>query len=552
MKMKKTVTKRVFSLGLVMAVMAQTTLLGGTVVQAGVNEGVDVTALSSQSIVRGVQNGATKLDMQLYGRYDSHAVSAVGGSLEIVEYNSKNGYAYAVSGVKGTLIAVSVEGPDDVSKLKEFKGEEYNVKNMVEGSTLENSDFVYGDMTSVAISPDGNKLAVAVQHEAYDKAGAIVVFSCKADGSISDPKVYKAGVQPDMVTFADNNTVLSADEGEPRNGYGAGTVDPEGSVTILNLDSEKSKQVGFGDYIAEDLIAKNVLVSTVDGKAIAPKKDLEPEYMAVSKDGSKAYVVLQEANAVAILDIKKAKFKGVYSVGYEDFSRVPVDIVNDGTYSPAVYDNLVGARMPDGIVCYEKGGKTYLGIANEGDSRVWGDYSNEIKTQAFTGADITVLNSSLTMGTPEGKTVMFGGRGFTMLEVTGSGLKEVYDSGAEFESVTADAFPSNFNCSNTSVLADSCSAKKGPEPENLTISQIGGRTFAFIAIERTGGIMAYDITIPKHSKNVNYINSRDFSSDIKGDVSPEGICTAIIDGKPVVLAAHEVSGTLSTYVLKKH
>lgn len=59
---------------------------------------------------------------------------------------------------------------------------------------------------------------------------------------------------------------------------------------------------------------------------------------------------------------------------------------------------------------------------------------------------------------------MFGGRSFTAFEVTDQGLTEVYDSGNDFESITAEAFPDYFNCSNDDNEVDSRSGKKGPEP----------------------------------------------------------------------------------------
>lgn len=537
--------KRVLSFGLLLAMMAQGTLSGSIGVKA--DHGTDIT----KTRIKGTQNDATTLDMQLYARYNSNVVSEDGGSLEIVEYNSWNGYAYAVSGVKGTLAAVHVNGPDETADIADMQATEYNIKEKISELQLDDSDFIYGDMTSVAVSPDGTKLAVAIQHKEYDKAGAIAIFTCDEDGSLREPKLYKAGIQPDMVAFADEETVLSADEGEPRLGYEEGTQDPEGSVTILDLNKEESVQTGFSRFNAEELAAQNVLIGCADGQMLSPAKDLEPEYISVSQDGSKAYVALQEANAVAVLDVEKKTFTGIYSVGFEDFSSIPVDLVNDGKYQPAVYENLIGARMPDGITSYERAGKTYLAIANEGDSREWGDYCNETKTNEVTGSKLTVLDSSKEKGIPEGKSVLFGGRGFTILEVTDSGLKEVYDSGADFESTAAEVYPSYFNCSNNDTKAESRSAKKGPEPENITISEIDGRVYAFIALERIGGIMAYDITEPEYSMEVNYINSRDFSSDIKGDVSPEGICTAVINNRPVVLAANEVSGTLAAYELTK-
>lgn len=85
--------------------------------------------------------------------------------------------------------------------MTELTGNKLDVKKLVEGANgIEG--FVYGDTTSVAISPDGTKVAASIQHSDYDKAGVVTVFDCNSDGSISNPKFYATGVQPDMVTFA--------------------------------------------------------------------------------------------------------------------------------------------------------------------------------------------------------------------------------------------------------------------------------------------------------------------------------------------------------------
>ena len=520
---------------------------------------------ASDEKVSGFNNGKT-LDLELFARYNSEAKNKDGGSLEIVEYNSKNGYAYAVSGLKGQIIAVKIAGAAKGDTVTKLDGTEYDVKTMVSSNT----DFAYGDITSVAISPDGTKLAAAVQHENYATLGEVAIFTCKADGSLTDAKFVQTGVQPDMVTFANNNTILTADEGEPRNGYGdtIESVDPKGSVSIIDVSTLSSVHVGFENYTEQELINKNIILG-VTGSAIttpiAPQYDLEPEYIAVSSDGTTAYVSLQEANAIAVLDIEKKEFTGIYSVGYEDFSIVPIDVdKNDEKYAANTYTNLVGARMPDGIALYENDGKTYLVTANEGDSREWGNYKNDSsvkKLTTTTGASITldkkitVLDSEKNVGIPEGKTALFGGRGFSVFEVTPDGLTLRYDSGSEFESITASCLPNNFNCSNDDTKIDSRSSKKGPEPENVTVGTVNGKTYAFIAIERIGGIMVYNITDPSNTQYVNYINSRDFTDDIQGDVSPEGLCfvDAGPNGKlsnPILLAACEVSGTLAAYELK--
>jgi DNA-binding beta-propeller fold protein YncE len=51
-----------------------------------------------------------------------------------------------------------------------------------------------------------------------------------------------------------------------------------------------------------------------------PSTDFEPEYLAISSDGTKAMVTLQEANAVAVLDIASATFTSVAPLGKKNFS----------------------------------------------------------------------------------------------------------------------------------------------------------------------------------------------------------------------------------------
>ena len=161
----------------------------------------------------------TSLQMELAGRYNSGAMSEEGGSLEIVQFNARNGFAYAVSGLKGTLIAIDLNGGMDGEKVTALGGTEYDVKSMVRS---------YGDMTSVAISPDGTHLAVAIQAVDYTQTGVVAIFSCGKGGSLELLETVNVGVQPDMVTFTpEGSKILTANEGEPRMGYSAvGAVEP--------------------------------------------------------------------------------------------------------------------------------------------------------------------------------------------------------------------------------------------------------------------------------------------------------------------------------------
>ena len=500
--------------------------------------------------VNGYYDATGSLQLELAGRYNSGAMNADGGSLEIVEYNPVNGFAYAVSGVKGKLIAVDLNSKLDGDTVVALTGMEYDVKSLVEG-------FAYGDMTSVAISPDGTKLAVAIQAEGYADKGVVALFACNADGSLTLLSTAAVGVQPDMVTFADNATILTADEGEPREGT-SGT-DPKGSVTIVTIGADDvltANTVYFDSFDAQRdvLTAAGVLVQ----KNTNPSTDFEPEYIAVS--GNTAYISLQEANAIAVLDIASGEFTGVYPLGFQDYSVVKADLQKNDTIALSSYENVYGIKMPDGIAVTTIGGKTYLLTANEGDSRAdWDGLDNEYESKTSPTGGVTLdskvvwFNASLWDGLDQSKAYVFGGRSFSIYEVTDAGLNLVYDSGSGFEEITAEQLPAYFNASNDKTSLDNRSGKKGPEPESVVTGMVDGRTYAFIALERISGVMVYDITDPANAEFVNYINSREFDTAIQGDVSPEGLCFvpagASRTGNALLLAACEVSGTLAVYEL---
>ena len=514
----------------------------------------------------GEENGNASLDLTQEARYDAGMTNADGGVMEIVDYNTVTGWAYAVNGQTGNLTAIAVKDMADSENVDLLDGNDIDVKSIVEANC---EGFTYGDMTSVAVSADGTKLAAAVQAEGYADNGRVAVFTCNADGTLTFEQAYETGVQPDMVTFTpDDSRILTANEGEPREGYADGAVDPAGSVTVITVADGTAVNVDFTAYDSNEERQKLIDAGIVMKKDTIPSEDLEPEYIAAGNDT--AYVTLQEANAIAVIDLDSLKVTGIYSAGYEDYSTTAVDIdKKDEAYNPAVYESLRGIRMPDGVALYSVDGVDYIVTANEGDSREWGDYLNEDERDFGDGqtsptGKITAENSGLTGkvvffdssdydGLDSGLDYVFGGRSFTVFRADESGLTEIYDSGSDFEAKTAEYIPENFNCSNDDKSLDDRSGKKGPESESITVGTVGERTYAFIGLERVGGVMVYDITDPAETVYVNYINSRDFSEDIAGDDSPEGLCfipaADSADGNAYLLAACEVSGTVAAYEL---
>ena len=123
---------------------------------------------------------------------------------------------------------------------------------------------------------------------------------------------------------------------------------------------------------------------------------------------------------------------------------------------------------------------------------------------------------------------------------------------------------------NDNAVMDDRSGKKGPEAESVTFGEADGRTLAFIALERTGGIMEYDVTDPYAPAFLSYTNTRDFTSTVEGseiyedgeldkwvtggDVAPEGLAFISREespsGLPLLLVASEVSGTVAAFIVE--
>lgn len=464
-----------------------------------------------------------------------------GGVAEIVKYNKYNQTMYLVSGKTQSVHIVNLNNVNSNSNT---------TLEATKTVTLESIGINdAGDITSVDVSPDGKEIAIAIQHKDYDKNGYIARFD--ANGQLIN--IHEAGIQPDMITYSpDGSLILTANEGEPRQGYEAGTVDPKGSITALDTNTNQSYDIDFTAFDSAEsraaLVADNVIIK----KDTAPSVDFEPEYITISNDSLTAYVTLQEANSIATIDLTTKQVTRVDSLGFKDYSSGDnkVDLYKkDDAINITNTDEFLGIYMPDGISSYEVDGKTYLLTANEGDSREWGDYINEVEEKyGESESKIVTLNTDDYDGFDDlSKKYLFGGRSFSIIDA--STMTMVSDSNGEFEEITAKLLPEYFNCSNDDISFEDRSGKKGPEPEDIKTMIIDGKVMAFIGLERIGGVMMYDVSDPTNPTYVDYLNLRDFSDDISGSVSPEGLCTVSAKdsptNKPMLIIANEVSGDVN-------
>lgn len=496
------------------------------------------------------KNDSDKGFVRELSSYSVGRANANGGVAEIVTYNKKDKVFYLVSGVTQSidLVKINSDGSTECKKRIEI------------GEILEDKNINAGDMTSVSYSDEKNLLAVAVQDEDYKNNGHIVILD--KDGNYKES--FECGVQPDMVTFTkDGKYIISADEGEPREGYDNGAVDPKGSVTIIDVENKSTKKVEFNIDI--DKALKDGILLKKDSN---PAEDLEPEYIAISDDNKTAFVSLQENNAIASIDIESGKINYVKGLGFIDHSVEgnEIDAVRGKGKNAKIdikNDNFLGTPMPDGIAFLSKNGRDFILTANEGDAREWKNYKNtNSKKFDKKNADkkTEYLDPEKTDGLVEGRIHLLGGRSFSIYDA--SDLTRVYNSGSDFEKITARIFPDFFNTSNDEDKGpdklDARSNKKGPEAENIAVLNIKDKTYAIIGLERISGIMIYDITDPSNPVYKDYFNNRIFIKSVndkeevglekRGNIGPEGLCAIEAKdsptGKPLALVANEVSGTV--------
>jgi hypothetical protein len=147
---------------------------------------------------------------------------------------------------------------------------------------------------------------------------------------------------------------------------------------------------------------------------------------------------------------------------------------------------------------------------------------------------------------------LFGTRSFSLWNAKTGAL--VWDSGSDFESHSAAAFPAFFNSTHDANDFDARSDNKGPEPEGLSVGKVYGRTYAFVALERIGGVMIYDVTDPAAPSFVQYLTSRDFSGSTVGpDSGPEVVRFIPSSDSPIrsplLVVSHEITGTVTMWRL---
>jgi len=446
-----------------------------------------------------------------------------------------------------------------------------------------------GTGNSVAIF--GNTIAVAFDGAAPGVNGYVALFQLNATGTTATWLKTVTGatagsfVIPDMVTFTpDGSKVLVAIEGEPKTDY---SFDAPGGVGVIDVASGALKIADFTGFDASKAALKAAGVrlaapsdgtTPVAGQALV-SKDVEPEYITVSPDGSKAYVTLQEANSLAVVDLTGANpvVTAILPFGTKDHSLPGngMDTSDQDSLSGANANirtvPVKGMYMPDAIASFTSGFKTYLVTANEGDAREYTAFTDVARLNAKTGATYTiqldpgVFGANINNTSAEASTIRaaadlgrlnvsrvdgdtdndgdidvihsFGGRSFSIWTIDNGKLMQTYDSGDLIERTLKTQYPS--------VLDDTRSDDKGPEPEHVTLGTINGQLYAFVGLERaTAGnsvIMAFEIDGPADVKYAGTVVQTG-----TGAQAPEAFAfvpaAQSSNGVPMLLVPNETAG----------
>ena len=495
-------------------------------------------------------------------------VVAVGDASELGAVNS-----LAVHGASNTLaVAIEADTKQDNGYVAFYQASDGTFLSAVEAGALP-------DM--LTFTPDGNKVLVANEGEpngAYtvDPEGTVSVIDMSAGAAaVTDADVTSINFQAfngtdmgDVRVFGPGATVaqdlepeyitISADGGtawvalQENNAFVEIDVDTATVTAIWSLGFKNHRLIGNELDASDRDDTINIRNWPVYGM-------YQPDAIASYEfDGNTYLVTANEGDGREYFDESIAEADCVPPVGFDfdddDGCLVFIDEFDvDDLLKAGAAISLPAADYASFLI--EIDGDGALTNADLRADEALGRYQ-VTSTQGFEG------NCNFTDGDLEGcdytKLYGFGGRSFSIFNASSREL--VFDSGSDFERITAQLLGDDFNSDNDeNNSGDSRSDAKGPEPEGVTIGKISGKTYAFIALERVGGIMVYDISVPQRSEFVQYLNSRDFAiADVEDplnadsvDLGPESLAfVPAVDspnGNALLLVGHEVSGTLAVY-----
>ncbi|MCF4152038.1 esterase-like activity of phytase family protein [Dethiosulfovibrio sp. F2B] len=406
---------------------------------------------------------------------------------------------YAVPG--GQVAEIVTATPDGMSLFyTNASGEKVGILDISDPASPRGAGSieVSGEPTSAAVSVDGRYLAVAVRNgDNLNTAapGTLGIYDISLPDKPRHLGDVTIGVGPDSVACSEiegKMVVVVAIEDEESDEEGEATLGGKRpgrvDVVIVNPSDVPSSNIASVELGRE-------LLGSVEG--INYPADPQPEFVAISSSGTEAAVSIQESNGVAVIDISDPAKPSVKKVFCSGTVERKADLKKDGRISFS--DNFKGRREPDGLTYLSIGGKSYIALANEGDTGL----------ETF------------------GDGVYPGGRGISLHDTDG---KVLWDSGVELD----------IAASLVGHYPDGRSSKKGAEIEGIASTRMFGDDLLIVASERGSFLAVY---------RVRDVFAPELIKILPTGSSPEGVIaiTGRQDGKQLIVSANEGDGTVNLY-----
>ncbi len=379
----------------------------------------------------------------------------------------------------------------------------------------------------------------------FDPAtGKILVIERDSSfGSLGNKDVFEIDLR------GATNTLADSDE------YELMEVDTIIAAGVNPVFKRKVMNLSAAGYVAGDKPEGLALITEGDlagSLALINDNDfgLEP-----TLDGNKKVELSTEFNIPTLSLVTFSQANGLDASDRDDAINI--------THHP-----IFGMYMPDSVASYDVDGRSYYLTANEGDSRDYDEarvkdedggsklldaFFGTVSDNDFGRIKFSVLDGDTDYDGKIEQINTYGARSMSIWDELGN---LVWDSGSMIEEITASAYPNDFNSTNDENMSfDNRSDDKGPEPEGITVGQIGDKWFAFVGLERMGGIMIFDVTNPMAPAYVDYVNHRYFAGSVAyglaSDLGPEGLefisAGDSPTGMPLLLVGNEVSGTTTVF-----
>jgi DNA-binding beta-propeller fold protein YncE len=436
-----------------------------------------------------------------------HATAPAGFTSEVVSFDS----------LSKTLWVAGVNG---VAVLDAKTGSALDFIGLPRGTAI-NSVAIHGGVAALALENTSDRKL----------PGQVLLYGTASRSLLGGTSSITVGALPDMLTFTpDGKKLLVANEGTPNSlpDQAYSFPDPKGSVSIIDMGTRSVVATVTFDSVVPSasnrVFPGQALVRTPGGF------DAEPEYIAVSPRGDRAFVTLQEANAVGVIDLNTNTTVKVIGLGAKDFGAAgnEIDPRDGGGIGFQNYAGVRGLYQPDGIASFHRNGKTYFVTANEGDFQE--DNPDRLNGSVFGGTgDLASLRVS-NFDSSAGVLYAAGARSISIRDENGD---EVWDSGSALDREAAKL----------GIYADGRSREKGTEPEDVKLLEIGGRLYAFVGLERTtrGAIAVFDISDPLNGGFVRMLLTD------TTELRPEVMTTFQMDGTFYLAVASEGSNLPNSF-----